>query len=226
MKQGEKKTIIWDQHEPPKDYIWVHDGKAYEYDGQEWQESEYEVADMQWGNSNKRTMICDSNSTPPDNYIWNQDGNLLTCDDGENWEVKVAYKPGKKISSWLIVDHTNFAEARHNQLEDYYNNYPSEAQQDGETWPAFTPSAFPWFVINYPFDGNSKINVYHNNELIFEWKPSAMVIQESGNKVNRTYAILSVPSSEDLNLPEYTETAQGNDVLANPAEFKVYIVEE
>lgn len=167
-------------------------------------------------------MVFDSNTIPPDNMIWNKDGDLLVCNDGENWEDIL----GEKISSWLIVDHTNFAEARHNQLEDYYNNYPTEAQQDGETWPAFNPAAFPWFVINYDFDGNSKINVYHNNELIFEWKPSAMVTQESGNKVNRTYAILSVPSSEDLNLPEYMETAQGNELLVDPSEFKVYIVEE
>ena len=35
MQQGEKTTIIWDEHEPPKNYIWCHDGKAYEYDGED-----------------------------------------------------------------------------------------------------------------------------------------------------------------------------------------------
>jgi len=222
MKQGEKITIIWDEHEPPKNYIWCHDGQAYQYNGQEWVESEYPVADLQWGHSNKREMVFDSNTIPPDNMVWNKDGDLLVCNDGESWGDIL----GEKVSSWLIVDHTNFAEARHNQLEDYYNNYPTEARQDGETWPAFNPAAFPWFVINYDFDGSSKINIYRNNELIFEWKPSAMITQESGNKVNRTYAILSVPSSEDLNLPEYTETAQGNELLVDPSEFKVYITKE
>lgn len=74
-------------------------------------------------------MVFDSNTVPPDNMVWNKDGDLLVCNDGESWEDIL----GEKISSWLIVDHTNFAEARHNQLEDYYNNYPIEAQQDGET---------------------------------------------------------------------------------------------
>ena len=221
MKQGEKLTIIWDEHEPPKNYIWCHDGKAYQYDGQEWIESEYKVADLQYGHSNKREMIFESNTTPPDNYIWNKDGDILVCEDGENWKDVL----GEKINSWLIVDHTNFAEAVQNQLVDYYTNYPTEARQDGETWPPFTAAAFPWFVVNYNFDGDSELKVYRNNELVFSnWKPSAKITVEGNNVVNRTYAILSVP--EDLNLRDYTETNEGNELRMNPAEFKVYIVKE
>ena len=59
MLQGEKKTIIWDKHEPPKDYIWVHDGKAEEYDFQakEWKVSKYDVAGLRYGHSNKRDRL-------------------------------------------------------------------------------------------------------------------------------------------------------------------------
>lgn len=86
MKQGEKITIIWDEHEPPKNYIWCHDDRAYQYNGSEWVESEYPVADLKYGHSNKREMICDDNTTPPDNMIWNKGGSLFVCNDGLNWE--------------------------------------------------------------------------------------------------------------------------------------------
>lgn len=223
MKQGEKKTIIWDQHEPPKDYIWVHDGKAYEFDelSHQWKESEYNVANLQNGHSMKRTMIFEKNSTPPDNYIWNKDGDIHVCENEKDWKDII---PGKKINSWLIVDHTNFAEARHNQLEDYYNNYPTEAQQDGEDWPPFTAAAFPWFVVNYPFDGTIIVNIYYKNKSVLNWKPSAKVTQQGGTMVDRTYAILSVP--EDLNLRDFTETVEGNEMRLDPADFKVYLTEE
>ena len=84
MKQGEKITIIWDEHEPPKNYIWCHDGKAYQHNGQEWVESEYPVADLQWGHSNKREMVFDSNTIPPDNMIWNKDGDIIVNKGGDN----------------------------------------------------------------------------------------------------------------------------------------------
>lgn len=123
----------------------------------------------------------------------------------------------------LVVDHTNFAEARQNELVDYYNNYPTEANQDGDTWPAFTPSKFPWLVINHEFDGNTEVVVYYQGEKVFgDWKPSAQVQQESGNMVNRTYAILSVP--EDCGLTQFTETAAGNEVLLNPEDIEVRLI--
>ena len=123
----------------------------------------------------------------------------------------------------LVVDHTNFAEARQNELVDYYNNYPTEANQDGDTWPAFTPSKFPWLVINHEFDGNTEVVVYYQGEKVFgDWKPSAQVQQENGNMVNRTYAILSVP--EDCGLTQFTETAAGNEVLLNPKDIEVRLI--
>ena len=122
-------------------------------------------------------------------------------------------------NTWLIVDHRNFAEARHNQLEDYYNNYPVEAQQDGETWPPFTASKFPWLVVNYNFDGNTTANFYYKDELKLSWKPSAKVEQESGNFVDRTYGILSIP--EEFNIPEFTETIEGTDVFIDPNDIRV-----
>ena len=125
--------------------------------------------------------------------------------------------------SFLIVDHTNFAEARHNQLTDYYTNYPTEASQDGENWPAFTPSKFPWLVVNHEFDGNTELQVYYQGEKVFgDWKPSAQVEQEGGTMVARTYAILSVP--EDCGLTQFTETAAGNEVLLNPEDIEVKLV--
>ena len=46
MKEGEKKTIIWETNsEPPKDYIWVKsDGKAYEFVGGAWTASPNVIA--------------------------------------------------------------------------------------------------------------------------------------------------------------------------------------
>lgn len=221
MKQGEKLTIIWDEHEPPKNYIWCHNGKAYQYNGQEWVESEYPVADLQYGHSAKREMVFDSNTIPPDNMIWNKDGDILVNKGADNWEDVL----GDKISSWLIVDHTNFADARHNQLEDYYNNYPLEAQQDGESWPPFTASAFPWFVVNYNFDGVIRLNIYYKNGLVVSYVPTAKVEREDGQLVDRTYAIIGIPA-EFAGLVEYTETVEGNPNRLNPADFKVYITKE
>ena len=123
----------------------------------------------------------------------------------------------------VIVDHTNFADVRHTVLEDYYNNYPTEANQDGETWPAFTPSKFPWLAINHNFDGDTEVVVYYKGEKVFgDWKPSAQIEQEGGTLVNRTYAILSVP--EDLGLTEFTESAGGNEILLNPEDIEVRLV--
>lgn len=222
MKQGEKITIIWDEHEPPKNYIWCHDGKAYQYNGLEWVEIEYKVEDLQLGYSPKREIVCDSNTTPPDNMIWNKDGDLLVNDGENNWKDIL----GEKISSWLIVDHTNFAEARHNQLEDYYNNYPTEARQDGETWPPFTASVFPWFVVNYNFNGVKvkRLNIYYKGELKVSYVPTAEVEREDGQLVPRTYAIIDIPSS--MGLVDYTETVEGNPNRLDPADFKVYLTEK
>ena len=123
----------------------------------------------------------------------------------------------------LIVDHTNFATARHAELTDYYNNYPTEANQDGETWPAFTPSKFPWLVINHEFDGDTEVTVYYQGEKVFgDWKPSAKVTREDNTEVDRTYAILSVP--EDLGLTQFTESAAGNEILINPEDIEVRLV--
>lgn len=221
MKQGEKITIIWDEHEPPKNYIWCHDGQAYQYNGQEWVESEYPVADLQWGHSNKREMVFDSNTIPPDNMIWNKDGDILVNKGEDNWEDII---PGEKISSWLIVDHTNFAEARHNQLEDYYNNYPSEAEHDGETWPPYNAAMFPWFVVNYEFDGDTTIHIYEKNKEVFRWKPSALVTKEDQTLIARTYGIVGVPG--DMNMTEYTETVEGNSNRLDPNNFKIYLTKE
>ena len=221
MKQGEKITIIWDEHEPPKNYIWVHGGKAYEHNGQEWVESEYDVAKLQYGHSNKREMISEDNTTPPDNMIWNKEGDILVNKGADNWKDIL----GEKIFSWLIVDHTNFAEARHNELEDYYNNYPVEARQDGETWPPFTVSAFPWFVVNYSFDGIKKLHVYYKGEEKIAYCPSAKVEREDGQIVDRTYAIIGIPA-DFAGLDEYTETVEGNPKKLNPEDFKVYLTEE
>lgn len=127
-----------------------------------------------------------------------------------------------KITSWLIVDHNNFEQARQNQLVDYYNNYPTEATQDGETWPPFTPSKFPWLVINYNFDGNSEVIVKYNGTIVFDdWKPSAKITNELNNQVDRTYAIMSVP--EDLGLTQFTETVSGNETSINPSNIEVFI---
>ena len=123
----------------------------------------------------------------------------------------------------LVVDHTNFADVRHTALEDYYNNYPTEANQDGDTWPAFTPSKFPWLVINHNFDGDTEVTVYYQGEKVFDgWKPSAQVEQEGGTLVDRTYAILSVP--EDLGLTQFIESAEGNEILLNGEDIEVRLV--
>ena len=127
-----------------------------------------------------------------------------------------------EINSWLIVDHTNFEQARQNQLVDYYNNYPTEASQDGQTWPPFTPSKFPWLVINYNFDGESEVIVKYQGNVVFsDWQPSAKITNELNNQVNRTYAIMSVP--EDLGLTQFTETVSGASTSINSNDIKVYI---
>lgn len=127
-----------------------------------------------------------------------------------------------KITSWLIVDHNNFAQAVQNQLVDYYNNYPTEAAQDGQTWPPFTASKFPWLVINYNFDGDSEVIVKYNGTIVFnDWKPTAKVTREDNTQVNRTYAIMSVP--EDLGLTQFTETVEGNETSLNPSNIEVFI---
>jgi hypothetical protein len=46
-----------------------------------------------------------------------------------SYGMEKALNPEKNVfNSWLIVDHTNFAEAVKNQLSDYYANYPLEAR--------------------------------------------------------------------------------------------------
>lgn len=125
--------------------------------------------------------------------------------------------------SSLIVDHNNYADAYANQLVDYYNNYPTEAAQDGPTWPAFTPSKFPWLVINHNFNGDTEVTVYYQGEKVFgDWKPSAKITREDNTEVDRTYAILSVP--EDLGLTMYTESTAGNEILLNPEDIEVRLV--
>lgn len=128
------------------------------------------------------------------------------------------------INTWLIVDHTNFAQAVQNQLADYYANYPVEAAQDGQTWPPFTASAFPWFVANYNFDGNTTIHVKYNGEEVASWKPTATVEREDGTTVSRTYTIVS--AAQEFNLPLYTETVQGNELLMNPSDFEVFLTQD
>lgn len=130
------------------------------------------------------------------------------------------------INNAIIIDHTNFAEARHNQLEDYYNNFPSEAAGDGETWPPYNPAMFPWLVVNYNFNGEETLHIEYKGEERLVWTPSAEVTCEDGTKVPRTYGIISVSSSEDLGLSEFTETVEGNELLANINDFKVYITTE
>lgn len=125
-------------------------------------------------------------------------------------------------NNFTIVDHTNFASARHNQLEDYYNNYPQEAYNDGETWPAWTPSAFPWIVVNYNFDGNTTLIVKYQGSEVFRTLPFAQVEREDGTMVARTYSIWSLPN--DCGLTQFTESAAGNELLANPADFEVLLV--
>jgi hypothetical protein len=127
-----------------------------------------------------------------------------------------------EINTWLIVDHNNFAEAKQNQLVDYYINYPAEDTNDGNTWPPFTPSKFPWLVINRNFDGTEEVVVKYQDSIVFEdWKPSAKITNESNEEVDRTYAIISLP--EDLGLTQFTETVSGTETAINPADIKVYI---
>ena len=158
------------------------------------------------------------------------DAELTLADFGDNSEVTIdldwhtlkVLNQENIVTSWILVDHTNFATARNDQLVDYYNNFPTEAAQDGEDWPPFTPSKFPWFVINGDntiFDENNELNFYFqwNNKL--QWTPSAQVENESGSKVDRTYAIASVP--EDFGLTQYVETTEWTETLPNSYDFYV-----
>lgn len=128
------------------------------------------------------------------------------------------------INSWLIVDHTNFAQAVQNQLADYYANYPLEATQDGQTWPPFTASAFPQFVANYNFDGHTTIHVKYLGEEVASWTPGAQVEREDGTLVPRTYTIVS--AAQEFNLPSYTETVSGNELLLDPNDFEVFLTQD
>lgn len=142
-----------------------------------------------------------------------------------SYGMEKALNPGKNVfSSWLIVDHTNFAEVVKNQLSDYYANYPTEARQDGETWPPFTASAFPWFVANYNFDGHTTIHVKYLGKEVASWTPGAEVEREDGVKVPRTYTIVS--AAQEFNLPLYTETVDGNELLLDPADFEVFLTKD
>ena len=128
-------------------------------------------------------------------------------------------------ADFAIVDHTNFAELRHSKyLEDYYDCWPDEARQDGETWPPFTPSKFPWLAVAYAFDGKTKVSVkYKNLDKVVEWTPSATTGPEGDYP--RTWTILGVP--EDFpELAEYTETTEGNELLLNPSDFEVTLTGE
>ena len=109
-------------------------------------------------------------------------------------------------------------------MEDYYNNYPSEAEHDGETWPPYNAAMFPWVVVNYEFDGDTTIHIYEKNKEVFSWKPSALVAKEDQTLVARTYGIIGVPG--DIGMTEYTETVEGNPKSMNPADFKVYLTKE
>jgi len=149
-------------------------------------------------------------------------------DKGEDgWVGKSAYDlyldSVAEKGNFLIVDHRNFAEARYNELNDYYTLNPVEAEQDGDTWPPFDPTQFPWLVVNHNFDGATYIRVLYKNGERFVWKPSAKIW---GTDVDRTYGIISVPAEGDLNLPEYTETIDGTDVLTKSTDFEVQLISE
>jgi len=131
------------------------------------------------------------------------------------------YKDSVSVDKeFLIVDHTNFADARNNELADYYNNYPTEASQDGESWPPFTASAFPWVVVNHAFDGNTVLKLFYKGSEVLSYTPSAEVEKEDGSNVARTYAIIGVPSLGET-FEEFAETNDGTDNLIDPSDFTV-----
>jgi hypothetical protein len=93
----------------------------------------YEKLDIVFHNGNSYICIKDAiGILPTNNEYWR----LIAkkgIDGKSAYELYIDSITHEK--EFLIVDHTNFADARHNQLEDYYNNYPEEASNDGEEWP-------------------------------------------------------------------------------------------
>lgn len=130
----------------------------------------------------------------------------------------------------LIIDHTNFNDAVPAELKDYYTNYPNEAAGDGETWPPYNAAMFPWLYVGYNFDGKTTIKVYYKGEEKLTWKPSAQIEQVdasgqgTGNMVDRTYGIIGLPG--DLGLDMFTESNDGNEILANIEDFKVELIKD
>jgi len=98
------------------------------------------------------------------------DENIWNSMDFNDYTASLTEDITNSSDKWMIVDHTNFAEASTNQLAGYYSAYPTEASQDWTSWPAFTPSKFPWLVVSHNFDGNTTIKVTYNK--VFTWKPS------------------------------------------------------
>ena len=128
-------------------------------------------------------------------------------------------------ADFVIVDHHNFAELRHSKyLENYYDCWPDEARQDGETWPPFTPSAFPWLAVYYPFDGKTSVTVkYKGLDRVEQWTPSALT--GPNDDYPRTWTIMGVPA-DFPELAEYTETTEGNPLRLNVEDFEVTLTKE
>lgn len=120
-----------------------------------------------------------------------------------------------------LVDHRNFSDAVKDELKDYYTYYPEQAVGDGEEWPPYDSSHFPWIVVNYNFDGNTKIHI--ESELMaeaFEWQPSAFIGDDEDKP--RTFGIIGLP--EDLGLTAYADTDAGRDDLPTIEDFTVTLI--